>query len=396
MVYVLGQTTLRDLTYQYDTAGRRTQLGGTLARTGLPQPLVSATYNGSNQLTAWGSLFLAYDALGNLLSDGLTSYNWNPRNQLQSITGELNATFAYDAVGRRVTQSVDISSQSYLYDRFDVVQELSGAIPAANLITGTTEDERFVRTAGSSAQSFVQDGLGSTLALADSSGAFGTSYTYAPFGATIRTGASSSNPFQYTGRERLGDRTDLYYYRARFYSAAYQRFLSEDPIEFAGGVNLYAYVHGDPINFIDPLGTCECIVEAKCRSVNDWRANIVNAQHCYFVVQDRNQLKWTLTGGQDRLRPGLLGAWATQWSNGVDPTEGNSPADKTYYRSVGPGQTCTDVDCLMQKTVEYHGMGLSYRLLGPNSNTFVSWAARQCGLGVVLPGDAFGRGRNIP
>jgi uncharacterized protein RhaS with RHS repeats len=34
-----------------------------------------------------------------------------------------------------------------------------------------------------------------------------------------------------------------------------QRFISEDPIEFAGGdVNFYAYVSGDPINYSDPTG----------------------------------------------------------------------------------------------------------------------------------------------
>ncbi len=35
----------------------------------------------------------------------------------------------------------------------------------------------------------------------------------------------------------------LYYYRARYYNADLQRFISEDPIEIAGGqVNLYGYV----------------------------------------------------------------------------------------------------------------------------------------------------------
>lgn len=47
----------------------------------------------------------------------------------------------------------------------------------------------------------------------------------------------------------------LYYYRARYYSAELQRFISEDPIGLAGGdVNFYAYVGNNPVNRVDPLG----------------------------------------------------------------------------------------------------------------------------------------------
>jgi len=45
------------------------------------------------------------------------------------------------------------------------------------------------------------------------------------------------------------------YYRARYYNPTFGRFVSEDPIGFAGGqANLYAYVFNSPTNFIDPFG----------------------------------------------------------------------------------------------------------------------------------------------
>jgi len=58
-----------------------------------------------------------------------------------------------------------------------------------------------------------------------------------------------------TGRENDG--TGLYFYRARYYSPTYQRFIAQDPIGFKGGdANLYAYVHDSPPVLTDPFGTC--------------------------------------------------------------------------------------------------------------------------------------------
>jgi len=45
-------------------------------------------------------------------------------------------------------------------------------------------------------------------------------------------------------------------YRARYYNPTTGRFLSEDPIGFAGGMNLYAYANENPLRFNDPFGTC--------------------------------------------------------------------------------------------------------------------------------------------
>ena len=55
-----------------------------------------------------------------------------------------------------------------------------------------------------------------------------------------------------TGREN--DKTGLYYYRARYYSPTLQRFIREDPIGFYGGINFYAYVRNNPVNWRDPWG----------------------------------------------------------------------------------------------------------------------------------------------
>ena len=51
----------------------------------------------------------------------------------------------------------------------------------------------------------------------------------------------------------------LYYYRNRWYDPEVGRFISEDPIGFAGGdINLYSYVGNNPHGFIDPFGYSPC------------------------------------------------------------------------------------------------------------------------------------------
>jgi RHS repeat-associated protein len=97
----------------------------------------------------------------------------------------------------------------------------------------------------------LTDALGSTLRLTDGNAAKLVDYTYEPYGETTAD-ASSTNPFQYTGRENDG--TGLYYYRARYYDAVLKRFVSEDPIGFAGGINLYSYASESPTTYTDVRG----------------------------------------------------------------------------------------------------------------------------------------------
>jgi len=219
--------------------------------TGVPQAASPATYNVNNQLTNWKGTNLTYDANGNLTNDGTNTYTWNARNQLAAISGGVAASFQYDPFGRRVSKTIGGITQ-YLYDGANPVQEISGTTASANLLTGGV-DEYFQRTDPAGARSFLTDALGSTLALADSTGTLQTTYTFEPFGNTSVTGTATTNSFAYTGREL--DATGLYFYRARYYNPQSQRFISEDPIEFGGGdVNLYGYLGQDPADDIDPLG----------------------------------------------------------------------------------------------------------------------------------------------
>ncbi|HEX7041205.1 MAG TPA: RHS repeat-associated core domain-containing protein [Trueperaceae bacterium] len=48
----------------------------------------------------------------------------------------------------------------------------------------------------------------------------------------------------------------IVYHRIRYYDPGIGRFTQEDPIGIAGGLNLYGYAAGDPVNFSDPFGLC--------------------------------------------------------------------------------------------------------------------------------------------
>jgi RHS repeat-associated protein len=108
---------------------------------------------------------------------------------------------------------------------------------------------------GTAATYYLNDGLGSTTALADGSGIVTDSYKYDVFGAErshTGPGTLSDQPFKFTGEQN--DATvngSLYYLRARMYDPSLGRFWSRDPLDF---VQRYAYVGNNPGNFVDPYG----------------------------------------------------------------------------------------------------------------------------------------------
>ncbi|MDR3412318.1 MAG: kelch repeat-containing protein [Formivibrio sp.] len=271
IVYQKSGLAPADLEYGYDLAGRRVSVTGGLASTQLPAAMSNAVYNANNQLTQWGTTVMTYDTNGNTLSDGMNSYAWDTRNRLVSANNN-GAVFSYDPLGRRTGKTILSANTNFLYDGANPVQELNGSTVTANLLTGGV-DERFMRATATETDNYLTDALGSTVVLTDPTGNSTVQYSYAPYGG-INISGTTTNSFTYTGREIDG--LGINYYRARYYNPTTGRFLSEDPLGFAGGdVNLYAYAGDDPIDAIDPTGWATYVTNrliAGSTAVPGWEA----------------------------------------------------------------------------------------------------------------------------
>ena len=112
--------------------------------------------------------------------------------------------------------------------------------PLAQLRSGTTSY-------------YQQDGLGSVTSLSNSAGALAGTYTYDSYGKATTSTGTPTNPLQYTARE-FDSETSLLFNRARYFDPSVGRFLNQDPIQFGGGTNFYAYTRNNPIVRTDPLG----------------------------------------------------------------------------------------------------------------------------------------------
>jgi RHS repeat-associated protein len=248
------------VTYSYDPGGQR--IDKTEGQVPPQDTGFAATYDEANRLatiTIAGEAFtLSYDANGNLTTksgpvSGITTYTWSARNQLLFLSGRNGtASFKYDAIGRRVEKIVNGSVTGFLYDGAQAIAELRGGAVDTVYHTGVAIDEVLARYGASGNRTLLTDALMSVIAQANDAQNVDNYYAYSPYGEVAVLGPDSGNSIQYTGRENDG--TGLYYYRARYYDPILKRFIAEDPIGLAGGINSYSYVDGNPISLIDSLG----------------------------------------------------------------------------------------------------------------------------------------------
>ncbi len=272
-------------TYQYDALNRLTKAtlpaisGGPAAQT------ANYTYDAvGNRTSAPGIGTLTYDASDRIDTSVHTGYNYNSNGSLRRTP---DATYNYDYANRLVrTITARTGTTYYQYDALgnlvrqidgngvatDFVLDESGALPlVVGEIKGNTQTlyaygaeglhaER--QWIGNTAQGMLyplNDGLGNVRNITSANGAVTRSISYDAWGVLrYATGSAPSAAYGlgYTSEQHFSD--GVVNLRARAYIPALGRFLQRD--SFAGftvrpqSLNRYAYVEGNPTNWIDPSG----------------------------------------------------------------------------------------------------------------------------------------------
>ncbi len=220
-----------------------------------------------------------YDANGNLIRKGTTTYQWNPRDQLVAVADSAaHSSYQYDTSGKRVIQQViqgpritvtlypDGASEVrgdqlilYVFDDEKRIAEIIKPLDNSKLLHGFDDEAPGLPT--QTKRWYLSDHLGSTHLILDEAAQVVAEKSYYPFGESRHAPNPAVSPYDYTGKEL--DASGLYYYEARYYDPEIGRFISVDPlyvdkpqegIKNPQLLNLYAYTLNNPLKYVDPDG----------------------------------------------------------------------------------------------------------------------------------------------
>ena len=269
--------------FDYDGMGNRTRVENV---SGGDTSVTHTTPNALNQLSALSSSLngapaqtsgFGYDQTGNTTEiknpdSSKTLFSYDDADRLVGIEKRSAADaplsrseFVYDyasrkAVSREFTWTngawVKTGEKRRVFDGLDVVQERNAQNEVtAQLVRDGNIGGILARSTQAGATFFGYDGGGNVTLLTDENGDDVGRYRYDAFGNTLEASGAraAENPYRFSTKELHGA-SGLYDFGFRFYSPGLGRWINRDPIEEAGGVNLYEMVGNDPVNSVDAYG----------------------------------------------------------------------------------------------------------------------------------------------
>ncbi|MDX8525879.1 RHS repeat-associated core domain-containing protein [Mesorhizobium sp. MSK_1335] len=261
----LGDNTL-DETFVYaanDNMTSRSRVAGTYT-------YPAATAARPHAPTSVGANTMAYDANGNLTSDGSRTLTWDEANRLKTVSlasNTVNLTYGPD--GARVKKASTFATTLYP----DASVEIDPATPGAEIYTRYPHPD--IKVVGGAKYFLHRDHLASVRMVTDSTGAVTEATNYATYGERLNTGFQTQK--SYIG-ERFDPETGLLYLNARYMDPVLGRFISPDdwdPTKQGVGTNRYAYALNDPINKSDPNGHLSVSSTPSITSVRDFLGGLL-------------------------------------------------------------------------------------------------------------------------
>lgn len=247
---VLGQQS-----FSYDAVGNRTDR--------------SAVVGTGNRVTSFDGHTLEYDEDGNLKRKYRTTnpaafdqhLTWNSLGQLTSVTTNgSTVAYHYNGWGELVSRSDAAGTIRYVYDGDNLFMEtVDGWSEPHRVYTNYPGLDQphsvqvWTAAAGHQVYYYATDYPGHVLGLFNTSNQVVNRYRYDPWGAAELVSEQVPNPLRYAGRYRDAA-TGLDYNRHRWYDSHAARFISQDPMGLAGGINPYAYTDNAPFDHTDPYG----------------------------------------------------------------------------------------------------------------------------------------------
>jgi RHS repeat-associated protein len=349
-------------TFDYDSVGNRRDEGG--------------SYLMGNRITAFAGCSYQTDDDGNVTQRACpgetVTFVWSAEGRLSGLTFSGQTTlFDYNAAGRLVRKTTGGIANYFLWERDNPLAELDGAgtgkIAEYSYYPGLDNPHALI--VGTTKYFAHRDGLGNTIALTDSGKALSRTYSYDAWGrltgGTDYAGFVGVDRVRFKGALSLGSDLDLYYMRARWYEPKTGRFLNEDPVGLAGGINPYVFAASDPVNNSDPSGNW-CIQKSPdvlhCEDVNAddlWTIERFLGRPAGLLRRAWERRGWPVPGGS--------GEWGDQCRGGFSNDQCSQLAEVHANLTLHRDPLCRRLGTRATQRFQRGEYRLHQGILGTNS-----------------------------